>query len=115
MSTVVLSELFGDPRLPSRFWAKVSVNPANDCWDWTASRDRKGYGSFGVASGRMFGAHRVAALYADRRENELTTAHLDVKVFGGSHGLRQALGQRELVFVSDFGEHGISERKESLL
>jgi hypothetical protein len=41
----------------------------------------------------------------------LATACLNVKVFGGTHGLRQALGQGELVFGSNFGEHGIIRKK----
>lgn len=51
---------FGDPRLPDRFWSKVQVEP-NDCWLWTASLDKCGYGKFGL-SGRMAKAHRVAYL-----------------------------------------------------
>jgi hypothetical protein len=41
----------------------------------------------------------------------LAAACLDIKVFGGSHGLRQALGQGKLVFGSDFGEHGFFRKK----
>lgn len=34
--------VFGDPRLPPRFWAKVRVGIFG-CWVWEAYRDRKGY------------------------------------------------------------------------
>ena len=46
--------------LPDRFWAKVEVG---DCWQWTAARNRGGYGVFrigGRQEGRTFLAHRLA-------------------------------------------------------
>lgn len=52
------SSLFGDPRLPARFWAKVEVQ-ANGCWLWTASLTATGYGRFGVGR-RSERAHRVS-------------------------------------------------------
>src|SRR3990172_475920 len=50
--------IFGDPRLPVRFWAKVNENgpiPAHrpdlgPCWQWTACQNRDGYGQFLVGS-----------------------------------------------------------------
>lgn len=48
---------FGDPRLPKRFWSKVTPGP--NCWLWTACSDRNGYGMFHL-DGRMRLAHRVA-------------------------------------------------------
>lgn len=39
---------FGDPRLPQKFWDKVSPEPNSGCWLWTASGDQHGYGRFGV-------------------------------------------------------------------
>ena len=50
-----ISPLFGDPRLPARFWAKV--NPMTyrpeigPCWEWTGGRDGNGYGRFAVGRG----------------------------------------------------------------
>ena len=41
-----------------RFWSKVRKD-GSSCWEWTANKDRKGYGKFGLA-GRTVGAHRVA-------------------------------------------------------
>lgn len=35
---------FLDPRLPPRFWKKVSPCPMSGCWIWTASTDCNGYG-----------------------------------------------------------------------
>jgi hypothetical protein len=52
----------GSRRLTSaeRFWAKVSEGPG-DCWTWTATLDRKGYGQFpGAAQGESTQAHRWA-------------------------------------------------------
>ncbi len=47
-------------KLTDRFWSKVDKN--GDCWIWTASRSKKGYGRIGLGS-RKEGvalAHRVA-------------------------------------------------------
>lgn len=41
-----------------RFWAKV--DQSGECWNWTASCDRKGYGRFTVAHDVKVGAHRFA-------------------------------------------------------
>ena len=52
--------------LGDRFWAKVNRKGDNDCWEWSASLDTRGYGNFGVprndGTGRfiMQRAHRVA-------------------------------------------------------
>lgn len=50
--------VFGDRRLPVRFWSKVSVQP-NGCWLWRAGKNGKGYGYF-YFNGRNQKAHRVA-------------------------------------------------------
>lgn len=42
------------------FWQKVNrIEGDNQCWIWTAYRNRKGYGQV-RASGKVVGAHRVA-------------------------------------------------------
>ncbi len=48
-----------------RFWAKVDKRTAAECWPWTASRNRYGYGTFGVGSSSagvmpVAKAHRVS-------------------------------------------------------
>ncbi|MBC8141292.1 MAG: HNH endonuclease [Armatimonadetes bacterium] len=49
-----------DAALRKRFEAKYEVGAEpDDCWNWTASREEKGYGQF-WASGRTLAAHRVA-------------------------------------------------------
>lgn len=50
--------MFGDDRLPRRFWNKVSPDPVTGCWLWTAYTTPKGYGQFGVG-GRTRIAHRL--------------------------------------------------------
>lgn len=50
-----------DPRLPQRFWSKVTVNPDSGCWEWTAAKDRDGYAMFRTPDGMRRG-HRVAYL-----------------------------------------------------
>jgi hypothetical protein len=44
-----------------RFWSKVAIDPTTGCWEWTAYRDRQGYGRFGV-DGTNWLAHRLAWL-----------------------------------------------------
>ena len=47
--------------LAERFWPKVAKSA--DCWVWTSSRDRNGYGYFrisGLYGRKAFGAHRIA-------------------------------------------------------
>ena len=40
-----------------RFWAKV--DKSGDCWMWTAYKDQKGYGRFGIGS-KLYSAHRLS-------------------------------------------------------
>ena len=62
--------VFGDPRLPARFWAKVNPNgpiPAHrpdlgPCWEWTASLEGNGYGHFWSGS-RSDGSRKVVSSY----------------------------------------------------
>jgi hypothetical protein len=49
-----------------RFWSKVDVKDQDECWEWLASLDTKGYGSFGMPKNdgskgySMKLAHRVS-------------------------------------------------------
>src|SRR4051812_21072155 len=42
-----------------RFWAKVQVGAPGQCWEWTATRDRGGYGRFYLRGG-LAAAHRFS-------------------------------------------------------
>jgi len=44
----------------ARFWAKVDVRGPDDCWEWTARRDKNGYGTFSVTASKQYKAHRIA-------------------------------------------------------
>ena len=44
--------------LEERFWAKVRLDE-DGCWEWTAHRDRKGYGALG-RGGAVVKAHRLS-------------------------------------------------------
>lgn len=50
---------FGDPRLPQRFWDKVSPEPNSGCWLWAGSASRKGYGEIWFGD-RLERAHRLS-------------------------------------------------------
>lgn len=52
--------MFGDGRLPERFWNLVAPCPMSGCWLWLGST-RNGYGSFYMER-RNHGAHRAAYL-----------------------------------------------------
>lgn len=57
--------MYGDTRLPQRFWAKVTVDPATGCWVWTAAKAPNGYGKVQAGSRRdgtrhIRSAHRFA-------------------------------------------------------
>lgn len=41
-----------------RFWSKVDTS--GDCWEWTASKGRDGYGRFAMKPGSPALAHRIA-------------------------------------------------------
>ena len=58
------------------FWAKVDVRGPDDCWEWTAFKDR-GYGVFGVfgVTGGPQGAHRVSAHLAGMKIEGLYVCH----------------------------------------
>lgn len=42
-----------------RFWKKVEIIPFHECWEWTAAKNEKGYGVFGVKK-NTDKAHRIA-------------------------------------------------------
>lgn len=65
-----------DSKLRARFWAKVSVAPADACWEWLAGRDRKGYGKFAIGQ-KHHRAHRIAYnLFGLQIPNDLVIDHL---------------------------------------
>lgn len=47
-----------------RFWAKVDRRSQDECWEWTASKSRDGYGKF-WADGSMYSTHRLSFLMAN--------------------------------------------------
>jgi len=63
------SPVFGDPRLPARFWAKLRIGSVpthrpdlGPCWEWTACCTPKGYGQFGIGS-RTDGTKRIVVAH----------------------------------------------------
>src|SRR5947209_19812053 len=47
--------------LDVRFWRRVVVAGADDCWVWTGARSKSGYGRIGAdRPRRVLQAHRVA-------------------------------------------------------
>lgn len=46
--------------LQDRFWPKVDKRGQGECWPWTASFTKNGYGKFCIKKAKWRGAHRVA-------------------------------------------------------
>lgn len=49
-----------DKEFIQRFWNKVSISGEDQCWEWKAATQSKGYGSIGIGGGKTALAHRVA-------------------------------------------------------
>lgn len=52
-------------KVKARFWSKVQKT--GDCWNWTAARNQKGYGVFGITADKIaknYLAHRVSLYIA---------------------------------------------------
>lgn len=62
-----------DAETHRRFTEKI--DKAGDCWNWTAYKDRDGYGSFQYL-GRPWGAHRISyELYRGKVPNGMMVCH----------------------------------------
>jgi hypothetical protein len=47
------------PTMPERFWRHVDKRGPDECWPWTAHRDKNGYGNSSLHQ-KAFRAHRLA-------------------------------------------------------
>jgi len=56
--------------VPDRFWSKVEITGADDCWEWQSALNNQGYGRFSLAD---TDERRIRVL-AHRFAYELTTA-----------------------------------------
>ena len=54
--------VYGDPRLPQRFWEKVFPEPNTGCWLWGASEAWTGYSRYKLGVNRETTGHRHAYL-----------------------------------------------------
>lgn len=54
-----------DESVKARFWSKVHIAGANDCWTWTGSRSQRGYGAIKIGGMARKASH--VALILDRR------------------------------------------------
>lgn len=68
--------LFGDSRLPGRFWLKVERDEQTRCWQWVASKNSSGYGTFGVKR-RIVATHRLTfSIFNGPLDSSLEIDHL---------------------------------------
>jgi hypothetical protein len=56
-----------------RFWAKA--DKTDSCWNWTASKDRDGYGVVWVGPGKSLKAHRVSATLSGKDMTKPVVRH----------------------------------------
>ena len=59
--------IYGDTKLPQRFWSKVYPEPNTGCWLWGAARSgggSAGYGDFALGTRDRTYAHRLMCLTA---------------------------------------------------
>lgn len=63
---------------PERFWSKVAVGDPDDCWEWLASQNSRGYGRFRIHY-RLWQVHRVVWVltYGPIPEGLLVCHHCD--------------------------------------
>lgn len=60
--TQKIKELLDESTI-ERFVSKINFGEKDDCWEWIAATQSKGYGSFGIRPGKSELAHRVAYVY----------------------------------------------------
>lgn len=48
----------GKENINHRFWNKVDVAGEDDCWEWTAAKNKDGYGKFAIGNGKWTFSHR---------------------------------------------------------
>lgn len=62
-----LQGALGKPRL-IRFWSKVDIRGPDECWEWQAGSNKKGYGRFTLVSYMTVTASRFALVATAGRE-----------------------------------------------
>jgi len=55
-----MKEIQQNSKLFHRFWDKVKITGPENCWNWLASTQSKGYGSFAIKPRKTVLAHRFA-------------------------------------------------------
>lgn len=61
--------------LTERFWEKVDIGAPDECWEWQASTDKKGYGQIKFEGRKRKGAHQVAWLLTYGDYGDLHVLH----------------------------------------
>ncbi len=61
--------------LGDRFWSKVDQRSPDECWEWKASKNNKGYGKFSWGHSNHILSHRVAFFIANGKWPTLHVLH----------------------------------------
>jgi len=64
MGVTTIDEL--PPSLEARFWQKVEIGSEDDCWHWSAAKNKGGYGVVGTGGRRTALATHVCLLLSGR-------------------------------------------------
>lgn len=58
-----LNDAFDESKIKQRFWRRVAITSNNEkCWNWTASKDKFGYGNFQSKLHKKCNSHRYSYL-----------------------------------------------------
>jgi hypothetical protein len=64
------------PPIEQRFWSRVDKRRPDECWPWTAGKDRDGYGQIAGPDNKQLKAHRLSyAMHAGQFPTDLNVLH----------------------------------------
>ncbi len=62
-------------KLEERYWSKVDKGTPDECWEWIASKNNKGYGQIKIRSYKLEFAHRLSWIFANGEIGDKQVLH----------------------------------------